>query len=113
MINDLFLSVIKDANGDGILSWEDFELLAEKFTKIQRKGKVEKEVLDRWKTIFQKWWTQLTSVADYNADAFVEFDEWISFFKELRTKAKSHNELPEFLKMYLQLFFLTMDSNRK
>ena len=102
-----------DLNGDGILSWEDFELLAEKFTKIQRKGKLEKEVLDRWKTIFKKLWTQLTSAADYNTDSFVEFEEWISFFKELRALVKSHNDLPEFLKTYLQLLFLTIDSNRE
>jgi len=41
--------------------------LAENFTKLQRRGKVEKEVLDRWLAIFKKWWTQLTSFADYNA----------------------------------------------
>lgn len=55
-----------DDNGDGILSWEDFNQLAEKYTKLQRRGKVEKEVFDRWKAIFEKWWTQLTSFADFN-----------------------------------------------
>lgn len=105
--------MIIDANGDGVLSWDDFELLAEKFTKIQRKGKVEKEVLERWRTIFKKWWIQLTSVADTNEDTVIEFDEWIKFFTDVRTKSKSYNELPEFLKMYSQLFFLSMDLNRK
>ena len=55
-----------DANADGILSWEDFKLLAEKFARIQRRGKLEQEVLDRWKSIFEKWWNELTSCADYN-----------------------------------------------
>jgi hypothetical protein len=40
--------------------------LAERFAKIQRKGKLEKEVLDRWKSIFEKWWNELTFYADEN-----------------------------------------------
>lgn len=62
-----FTTFVADDNGDGILSWEDFNQLAEKYTKLQRRGKLEKEVYDRWKAIFEKWWTQLTSFADYNA----------------------------------------------
>lgn len=61
-----FLTLSKDANGDGILSWDDFLLLAEKFTKLQRKGKVEPEVLARWTSIFDKWWSALSTAADYN-----------------------------------------------
>ncbi|OTF77590.1 sarcoplasmic calcium-binding proteins I, III, and IV-like protein, partial [Euroglyphus maynei] len=54
-------------NKDGILSWEDFRLLAEKFARIQRRGREpEKEVVDRWKSIFEKWWNELTSYADSN-----------------------------------------------
>jgi len=41
-------------------------LLAERFAKLQRRGKLEKEVFDRWKAIFEKWWNELTSYADYN-----------------------------------------------
>ena len=55
-----------DANKDGILSWEDFKQHAESYTKLQRRGKLEKEVLDRWIAIFDKWWNALTSFADYN-----------------------------------------------
>ncbi len=55
-----------DENHDGILSWDDFVLLAEKFAKIQRRGKLEKEVFERWKAIFEKWWNELTSYADAN-----------------------------------------------
>ncbi|RWS14459.1 sarcoplasmic calcium-binding proteins I: III: and IV-like protein [Dinothrombium tinctorium] len=101
-----------DANKDGILSWEDFLMLAEHYTKLQRRGKLEKEVFDRWKSIFEKWWNQLTDCADYNKDTFVEFSEWIRFFEKLGQTTKSHTELPDFLKTYLQLFFLCMDSNK-
>ncbi|XP_015785455.1 sarcoplasmic calcium-binding proteins I, III, and IV [Tetranychus urticae] len=101
-----------DDNGDGILSWEDFNQLAEKYTKLQRRGKLEKEVYDRWKAIFEKWWNQLTSFADYNADTFVEFGEWVQFFEKLGETTKSHQDLPDFLKTYLQLFFLCVDSNK-
>lgn len=56
----------QDQNQDGTLTWEDFTLLAEKYAKIQRRGKLEKEVVDRWKAIFEKWWNELTSYADVN-----------------------------------------------
>lgn len=57
----------EDENHDGILSWEDFRLLAEKFAKIQRRGRQpEKEVVERWQSIFEKWWNELTSYADSN-----------------------------------------------
>lgn len=102
-----------DENQDGILTWEDFSLLAEKFAKIQRRGKQpEKEVIERWKSIFEKWWNELTSYADVNKDKMVEFQEWLDFFKQLGKNKKSYNELPEFLKIYLQLFFLCCDSNK-
>jgi len=101
-----------DANTDGILSWEDFLLLAERFAKIQRKGKLEKEVFDRWKSIFEKWWNELTSFADENHDTVVEFDEWLKFFETLGKNTKSYQELPEFLKTYLHLFFCCSDYNK-
>ncbi|XP_075679936.1 sarcoplasmic calcium-binding protein, beta chain-like isoform X2 [Dermatophagoides pteronyssinus] len=98
---------------DGILSWEDFRLLAEKFAKIQRRGRQpEKEVVERWKSIFEKWWNELTSYADSNKDKYVEFHEWLDFFKQLGRNTKSFAELPEFLKIYLQLFFLCCDANK-
>ena len=40
--------------------------MAEKFAKIQRRGKLEKEVVQRWEAIFDKWWNELTSYADAN-----------------------------------------------
>ncbi|KAJ6224174.1 hypothetical protein RDWZM_002719, partial [Blomia tropicalis] len=99
-------------NQDGILSWDDFCLLAEKFCKIQRRGKVENDVLERWKKIFDKWWNELTAHADSNKDKVVEFDEWLEFFKNLGKNTKTYEELPEFLKNYLQLFFLCSDANK-
>lgn len=101
-----------DENKDGILSWEDFVLLAERFAKIQRRGKLEKEVVDRWKAIFEKWWNELTSYADTNKDKVVEFDEWLEFFKTLGKNTKTFDQLPEFLKVYLQLFFVCSDANK-
>lgn len=69
LVWDLIFQILnmKDENQDGILSWEDFRLLAEKFAKIQRRGRQpEKEVVERWKSIFEKWWNELTSYADSN-----------------------------------------------
>ncbi|KAI7696090.1 Sarcoplasmic calcium-binding proteins I, III, and IV [Sarcoptes scabiei] len=101
-----------DENKDGILTWEDFRLLAEKYAKIQRRGRTpEKEVVERWKSIFEKWWNELTSYADSNKDKLVEFHEWLDFFKQLGKNTKSFEELPEFLKIYLHLFFLCSDAN--
>lgn len=101
-----------DANSDGVLTWDDFRLLAEKYTKIQRRGKLEKDVFERWKAIFDKWWNELTDHADFNKDTIVEFDEWLKFFSHLGATTKSHKELPEFLQTYLHLFFQCMDSNK-
>ncbi|XP_067121759.1 sarcoplasmic calcium-binding proteins I, III, and IV-like [Centruroides vittatus] len=101
-----------DANSDGVLTWDDFRLLAEKYTKIQRRGKLEKDVFERWKTIFDKWWNELTDHADFNKDTIVEFDEWLKFFSNLGASTKCHKELPEFLQTYLHLFFQCMDSNK-
>ncbi|OQR69880.1 sarcoplasmic calcium-binding proteins I [Tropilaelaps mercedesae] len=56
----------KNQNKDGILSWDDFNTLAEYYTKVQRKGKLEKDVYERWKSILEKWWNELTMHADYN-----------------------------------------------
>lgn len=61
-----FSSITLDANKDGILSFEDFELLSEKFTKLQRKGKIEKEPLERWRKIFKSWWNELSKRSDFN-----------------------------------------------
>ncbi|XP_054161967.1 sarcoplasmic calcium-binding proteins I, III, and IV-like [Oppia nitens] len=101
-----------DANHDGILSWNSFQTLAENFAKLQRKGKLEKEVVDRWKAIFEKWWHELTAYADENKDTLVEFDEWLKFFEKLGKNTKTYQELPEFLKTYLHLFFLCCDYNK-
>ncbi|KPM04866.1 sarcoplasmic calcium-binding proteins I, III, and IV-like protein [Sarcoptes scabiei] len=79
-----------DENKDGILTWEDFRLLAEKYAKIQRRGRTpEKEVVERWKSIFEKWWNELTSYADSNKDKLVEFHEWLDFFKQLGKNTKN------------------------
>ncbi|CAG2164155.1 unnamed protein product, partial [Oppiella nova] len=106
-----FISAI-NANSEGILSWNSFQTLAERFAKIQRRGKLEKEVVDRWKAIFEKWWNELTSYADENKDTLIEFDEWLKFFESLGKNTKTHQELPEFLKTYLHLFFLCSDYNK-
>lgn len=86
-------------------------------------GKFEKDVVDRWRAIVGGWWTNFTGAADANrvylvlANAFekqggsfsvlqdksITFEEWIAFFKNLAATTKSHNELPEFLKMYLKV----------
>lgn len=62
-----------DQNKDGILSWEDFNTLAEYYTMVQRKGKLEKDVYERWKSILEKWWNELTMHADYNKVNHVTF----------------------------------------
>lgn len=41
----------------------------------------------------------------------VEFHEWLDFFKTLGKNTKKYEELPEFLKTYLHLFFLCSDAN--
>ncbi len=46
-------------------------------------------------------------------DTVVEFDEWLKFFETLGKNTKSHQELPEFLKTYLHLFFCCSDYNSK
>ncbi|CAN7950665.1 unnamed protein product [Ixodes pacificus] len=55
-----------DYNKDGILTWDDFNIIAENYTKLQRRGKLEKEVYDRWKSILERWWNELTEHADFN-----------------------------------------------
>ncbi|GIZ00922.1 sarcoplasmic calcium-binding proteins I, III, and IV [Caerostris extrusa] len=101
-----------DINGDGVLTWDDFKQLAEKYTKIQRRGKLDQDVFKRWESILGKWWDELTHHADFNKDAVVEFDEWLKFFHNMGQQTKSHKELPEFLQTYLQLFFFIMDTNK-
>lgn len=93
---------------------------------MQRRGKAEKEVVERWKSIFEKWWNELTSYADVNKvgrqgslatnhtdpqDKVVEFQEWLDFFKTLGQNTKGFSELPEFLKTFLHLLFLCSDAN--
>ena len=41
----------------------------------------------------------------------MEFHEWLDFFKTLGKNTKKYEELPEFLKTYLHLFFLCSDAN--
>jgi len=101
-----------DQNKDGILSWDDFNIIAEHYTKLQRKGKLEKDVYERWKSILEKWWNELTVHADYNKDTVVEFDEWIKFFKSLGDTTKTFTEIPDFLQKYLHLLFQIMDTNK-
>ncbi|XP_022664724.1 sarcoplasmic calcium-binding proteins I, III, and IV-like [Varroa jacobsoni] len=101
-----------DQNKDGILSWDDFNALAEYYTKVQRKGKLEKDVYERWKSILEKWWNELTRDADYNKDTVVEFDEWIRYFKTMGETTKEFKDLPDFLQKYAQLLFMIMDANK-
>uniref|UniRef100_A0A023G6D3 EF-hand domain-containing protein n=1 Tax=Amblyomma triste TaxID=251400 RepID=A0A023G6D3_AMBTT len=101
-----------DCNKDGILTWDDFNTLAENYTKLQRRGKLEKEVYERWKMVLERWWNELTEHADFNKDHIVEFDEWLKFFTNLGKSTKSVKDLPDFLQKYLHLFFLIMDSNK-
>ncbi|KAH7946449.1 hypothetical protein HPB49_025377 [Dermacentor silvarum] len=101
-----------DYNKDGILTWDDFNIIAENYTKLQRRGKLEKEVFERWKSILERWWNELTEHADFNKDRIVEFDEWLKFFNNLGKSTKSVKDLPDFLQKYLHLFFLIMDSNK-
>ncbi|KAH9368642.1 hypothetical protein HPB48_004661 [Haemaphysalis longicornis] len=82
------------------------------YTKLQRHGKLEKEVFERWKSILERWWNELTEHADFNKDRIVEFDEWLKFFTNLGKSTKSVKDLPDFLQKYLHLFFLIMDSNK-
>jgi len=101
-----------DQNKDGILSWEDFNTLAEYYTKLQRKGKLEKDVYERWKHIMECWWNELTVHADFNKDTKVEFDEWVKFLKTLGETTKEFKELPDFMQKYTQLLFMIMDANK-
>lgn len=101
-----------DYNKDGILTWDDFNIIAENYTKLQRHGKLEKEVYERWKSILEKWWNELTEHADFNKDRIVEFDEWVKFFTNLGKNTKGPQELPDFLQKYLHLLFLIMDNNK-
>lgn len=101
-----------DYNKDGILTWDDFNIIAENYTKLQRHGKLEKEVYERWKSILERWWNELTEHADFNKDRIVEFDEWLKFFTNLGKSTKGPQELPDFLQKYLHLLFLIMDSNK-
>lgn len=80
-----------DANKDGILSFEDFELLSEKFTKLQRKGKLEKEPLERWRSIFAAWWKQLTKHSDYNQvlSLFYKIETCLYSFAFINFESKS------------------------
>ncbi|XP_064469270.1 sarcoplasmic calcium-binding proteins I, III, and IV-like [Ornithodoros turicata] len=101
-----------DFNRDGILTWDDFNIIAENYTKLQRRGKLEKDVYERWKSILERWWNELTEHADFNKDCIVEFDEWLKFFTNLGKKTKTFQELPDFLQKYLHLFFQIVDSNK-
>ncbi|KAH8024280.1 hypothetical protein HPB51_022399 [Rhipicephalus microplus] len=58
----------RNFNKDGILTWDDFNIIAEYYTKLQRHGKLEKEVYERWKSILERWWNELTEHADFNKD---------------------------------------------
>ncbi|KAH6930683.1 hypothetical protein HPB50_017200 [Hyalomma asiaticum] len=106
------LTILRNYNRDGILTWDDFNIIAENYTKLQRHGKLEKEVFERWKSILERWWNELTEHADFNKDRIVEFDEWLKFFTNLGKSTKSVKDLPDFLQKYLHLFFLIMDSNK-
>ncbi|GAV01942.1 hypothetical protein RvY_12572 [Ramazzottius varieornatus] len=101
-----------DVDCDGVLSSEDFDLLAQRFAIYQRHGKFEKDVVDRWRAIVGGWWTNFTGAADANLDKSITFEEWIAFFKNLAATTKSHTELPEFLKMYLKISFTYIDFNK-
>ncbi|GIY57707.1 hypothetical protein CDAR_247291, partial [Caerostris darwini] len=37
-----------------------------KYTKIQRRGKLDQDVFKRWESILGKWWDELTHHADFN-----------------------------------------------
>lgn len=101
-----------DFDGDGCLTWEDFNLMAEKYAVYQRRGKYEQDVVDRWRKIVQVWWDSLSSQADINKDKAVDFEEWLQFFEKLARTTKSVKDLPEFLQNFLQLYFITLDYNK-
>jgi len=101
-----------DFDGDGSLTWDDFNLMAEKYAVYQRRGKYEKDVVDRWMKIVKSWWESLSSQADTNKDCQVDFDEWLKFFEKLAGTTKSHKDLPEFLRNFIQLYFVTLDYNK-
>ncbi|XP_054709100.1 sarcoplasmic calcium-binding protein 1-like [Uloborus diversus] len=88
------------------------DCLPAKYTKIQRRGKLDQDVYKRWESILGKWWDELTQHADFNKDRVVEFDEWLKFFHNMGQQTKTHKELPDFLQNYLQLFFFIMDTNK-
>jgi hypothetical protein len=55
-----------DFDGDGTLSWEDFNLMAEKYAVYQRKGEWDEEVVANWRKVAKKWWDSLYAKADVN-----------------------------------------------
>ncbi|GAB6023749.1 sterol carrier protein 2 [Chamberlinius hualienensis] len=101
-----------DFDGDGYITWVDFDLMAEKYAVYQRRGKYEKDVVDRWKKIVKTWWDSLSSAADTNKDAKVDFDEWLKYFDNLSNTTKKFSDCPEFLQTFTQLYFVTLDYNK-
>uniref|UniRef100_A0A090XBH7 Putative conserved plasma membrane protein n=1 Tax=Ixodes ricinus TaxID=34613 RepID=A0A090XBH7_IXORI len=87
-----------------------FNIIAENYTKLQRRGKLEKEVYERWKSILERWWNEPTEHADFNKDRIVEFDEWLKFFTNLGKSTKNAQELPDLPCRNTSTFcFLIMD----
>ncbi|CAG0900051.1 unnamed protein product [Darwinula stevensoni] len=101
-----------DLNRDGVLTKEDFEAMAREYAVVQRRGKFEEDVVDRWKAVTAKWWLELYQNADRNKDEKVDFEEWLNYFKSMRTSLKNAEDLPDFLKGFLQLHFVFLDHNK-
>lgn len=101
-----------DYDGNGVITWNDFDLMAEKYAVYQRRGKYEQDVVDRWKKLVKMWWESLSSQADTNEDAVVDFDEWLKYFDKLSQTTTNYKQLPEFLRSFLQLYFVTFDFNK-
>ncbi|CAG0884560.1 unnamed protein product [Cyprideis torosa] len=101
-----------DFNKDGCLTWEDCNLQAEKFAVLQRHGKWEEDVVERWRQAWRRWWDQIKKLTNANEEEKVTLEKWISLFQGLKTKCKVFEDLPEFFKGYMNIFYICLDHNK-
>lgn len=101
-----------DMDGDGRLTRQDFDALAERFAKIQRHGQYEEDVVRRWRHYLSGWFDTLLKDIERPQQAYITFADWLHFCRRVAKLSDSYAELPDFVKQHANLHFIQIDGSQ-
>ncbi|GAU88618.1 hypothetical protein RvY_01286 [Ramazzottius varieornatus] len=106
-----FFKSVLDADGNGYTNEEDFVRIALVHAVMFCKGAYFKDIYDMYIRNYQEMWSELARAADTNQDGVITFQEWHSYVTTLRSRVRSFEDLPEFLKKMIENHFSNYDEN--